>query len=93
MIESPVRTFLSPYQENSRSAEQPDRGEQAGTGLGEIYHCLEEQAEKEEDKVYKGQKTMGDFSLSPRLQSMISKKVEALNKDSLFPTNPEGGAI
>ena len=55
--------------------------------------ALEEQAGKEADKVYKGQKTMEDFSLSPRLQSMIRKKVEALNKDSLFPTNPEGGAI
>jgi hypothetical protein len=55
--------------------------------------ALEEQAENAADKVYKGQKTLGDFSLSPRLQSMIRKKVEALNKDSLFPANPEGGEI
>jgi hypothetical protein len=51
---------------------------------------MDDQAEKEALKVYRGLKSLSDYSLCPQLQAKIRKHVEALNKDSLFPVDQTG---
>lgn len=50
---------------------------------------MDDQAEKEAEKVFMGHKNIKDFSLCPQLQKMIKKKLEDLNKGSLFPATPD----
>ena len=51
---------------------------------------MDDKAEKEALKVYRGLKSLSDYSLCPQLQAKIRKHVEALNKDSLFPVVQTG---